>query len=318
MNVENSKNVVLNILSLEDSVQDFEIIRDNLIDAGYDLNMSRVEKESEFESSLRKNKYDVILADFNLPGFDAFGALHLCSRICPDVPFICVSGAIGEETAIELLKQGAVDYVMKNKLKRLPFVVERALDEAKEKEARKQAEKTLKESEMSLEAAQEIAKMGNWEFDLFNKKLKWSKNFYRIFGYEPFEIVPTYALFIRQVHPDDLFLIEEAYSFINKTRKPVTLDIRYIMPDGSLKWMLSKLVPVFIENVLVMLKGICVDITERKQTEEALKKKTEELEYLNSHFVGRELKMVDLKTEINELLIKSGGKEKYVIHLETD
>jgi PAS domain S-box-containing protein len=138
---------VLNVLSLEDSVRDFEIIREQLIDAGYHLNISRVEKEKEFESSIRGNQYDIILADFKLPEFDAFGALRLCNEICPYVPFICVSGTIGEETAIELIKQGAVDYVLKDRLARLPFAIKRALDEAKEKKAKLMAEEALRESE---------------------------------------------------------------------------------------------------------------------------------------------------------------------------
>ena len=65
-------NTVLNVLFLEDSVQDFEIICDQLINVGYNLNISRVDKENEFESSLRNNKYDLILSDFSLPGFDAY------------------------------------------------------------------------------------------------------------------------------------------------------------------------------------------------------------------------------------------------------
>lgn len=134
---------VLSVLSLEDSEQDFEIIREQLTRAGYNLNISRVEKESEFAFSLHNNKYDIILADFNLPGFDAFAALHLRNEICPDVPFVCVSGVIGEETAIELMKNGAVDYILKDKLKRLPFAIKRALDEAKGKEARRKAEVNL-------------------------------------------------------------------------------------------------------------------------------------------------------------------------------
>jgi PAS domain S-box-containing protein len=147
MNDENNKDIVLNVLSLEDSVQDFDIIREHLIDEGYNLNITRVEKEDEFAAFLRNNKCDFILADFNLPGFNAFGALWLSNQICPDTPFIIVSGAIGEETAIELLKQGAVDYVMKDKLERLPFVIERALREANEKVARKRAEDELRKSE---------------------------------------------------------------------------------------------------------------------------------------------------------------------------
>jgi PAS domain S-box-containing protein len=151
---------VLNILSLEDSIRDFEIIREQLINAGYNLNISRVDKEIEFVSSIRSNQYNIILADFKLPGFDAFGALRLCNRICPDVPLICVSGSIGEETAIELIKEGAVDYVLKDRLARLPAAVKRALDEAKEKEKRKLAEEALIVSEIRYRRLFESAKDG--------------------------------------------------------------------------------------------------------------------------------------------------------------
>jgi light-regulated signal transduction histidine kinase (bacteriophytochrome)/CheY-like chemotaxis protein len=122
-----------------------------LTEAGYILNISRVDKEDEFTSLLRANKYDIILVDFSLPGFNAFAALQLCNEICPEVPLICVSGAIGEETAIELLKQGAVDYVMKDKLERLPFAIRRALDEAKEKEERRQVEIEIRKLNENLE-----------------------------------------------------------------------------------------------------------------------------------------------------------------------
>lgn len=139
---------VLKVLSLEDSPRDAEIICEQLIGAGYDLSMvDRVEKEKESVSLLRSRKYDVILADFKLPGFDAFAALRLSVKICPEVPYICVSGSIGEETAIELIKHGAMDYVLKDRIVRLPSVIKRVLDEAKEKEARRQAESAFRKSE---------------------------------------------------------------------------------------------------------------------------------------------------------------------------
>jgi|GEM_PF-2355357 len=137
------ENIPLKVLCLEDSPRDVEIMRELLVDARYDLNMDCTAVEKEFAALLRSRTYDIILADFKLPGFDAFGALHLSREICPNVPFICVSGSIGEETAVELLKQGAVDYVLKDRLGRLPSAIERALNEAKEKEARQRAEESL-------------------------------------------------------------------------------------------------------------------------------------------------------------------------------
>ncbi len=139
--------IALKVLYLEDSPRDVEIIRELLIDAGYDLSMDCTEKKKEFTSLLHHNKYDIILSDFKLPGFNAIGALKLAIDICPDVPFICVSGSIGEEIAIELIKQGAVDYVLKDRLVRLPLAIKRALDESKERKAHRHAEEALRESE---------------------------------------------------------------------------------------------------------------------------------------------------------------------------
>ena len=121
----------LKVLYLEDSLQDIEIIRELLADAGYDLKMDSTDKKKEFSSFLRKRTYDVILSDFKLPGFDAFGALEISTELCPHIPFICISGSIGEEIAIELIKKGATDYVLKDRLVRLPLAIQRALDEVR-------------------------------------------------------------------------------------------------------------------------------------------------------------------------------------------
>ena len=138
----------LKVLILEDSMPDFELIQEQLIDAGYILDTTHAVNQNDFVSSLNHNHlYDIILSDFNLPEFDAFGALQISKKLCPEIPFICVSGSIGEETAIELLKLGAVDYVLKDRPGRLPFAVKRALDEQKERKALQLAEEELKRNE---------------------------------------------------------------------------------------------------------------------------------------------------------------------------
>jgi PAS domain S-box-containing protein len=151
MNNKLITNEILNVLSLEDSIPDFEIICYQLTNAGYNLKIVRVERREDFEDLLRSNSFDLILSDFSLPGFDAFGALRLCNEICPNVPFICVSGSIGEETAIELLKLGAEDYVLKDRPERLPFAIQRALDDAKEKETLRKVQTQLRKLSRAVE-----------------------------------------------------------------------------------------------------------------------------------------------------------------------
>ncbi len=143
MNPINKKYKKLKILSIEDSIPDFEILK-HLLDVGeIDFEMDRVENEKEFEKALSLHKYDIILSDFSLPGYGAFQALNKAIEICPEIPFIIVSGSIGEETAIDLIKKGAVDYILKDKPEKLPYSIKRALEEAKEKKERKQAELAL-------------------------------------------------------------------------------------------------------------------------------------------------------------------------------
>ncbi len=136
---------------------------------------------------------------------------------------------------------------------------------------RKSAEMALKEIELSHDDAQEISKMGSWEYDMTNTNIRWSKNCYRVFGYEPFQIEPAYELFFNHVHPDDQHLIGEAIEFTIEKKEGISQEMRLIMPDGAVKWIQNKLIPVFIENVLVRLKGVCIDLTELKQAETALK-----------------------------------------------
>ncbi|MEI8200903.1 MAG: HD domain-containing phosphohydrolase [Eubacteriales bacterium] len=123
----------LKILNLEDSPMDAELLYEYLCEnSGYEIQMDIVVKEDEFVSSISSNQYDLILSDFRMPGFDGFAALKHVKAICPATPFICVSGTIGEESAVELLKQGATDYVLKDKLGRLIFSIERAIRESRE------------------------------------------------------------------------------------------------------------------------------------------------------------------------------------------
>ena len=144
MNDQEHDKSKLRILSLEDSPMDAQLINEYLCkNSKYEVQMKIVSKEEDFLSEIKSKKYDLILADFMLPGFDGFAALEHVKSICPSTPFICVSGFIGEETAVELLKQGATDYVSKNKLGRLIFSIDRSIKESKEAEEKERKAEEL-------------------------------------------------------------------------------------------------------------------------------------------------------------------------------
>src|SRR5665648_163442 len=137
-------NSLLNVLCLEDVLKDAELLNEMLVDAGYQVRMDIVSEKKEYIDVLKERNYDIILADNTLPRMDAFVALKLALSLKPEIPFICVSGTIGEEKAVELLKLGASDYVLKNRLEKLALAVQRALKETEVQKKRKQAEEGLK------------------------------------------------------------------------------------------------------------------------------------------------------------------------------
>jgi DNA-binding NarL/FixJ family response regulator len=144
-------NKELRILILEDVPTDAELLKYELSEAGVPFIARCVATRASFLKALDDFCPDLILSDYSLPSFSGLSALKIAAEKCPEVPFIFVSGALGEELAIELLKQGATDYVLKNKLSRLVPAVSRALQEVEERNERRMAEEALRQREQALE-----------------------------------------------------------------------------------------------------------------------------------------------------------------------
>lgn len=138
---------MLRILYLEDSPDDVDMTKAALRSQGLSVDLVIANKQAEFEALLQKNDYDLILSDFTLPSSDGIAALKLAQENRPETPFIFLSGTIGEERAVEAMKTGATDYVLKDHISRLGGVIQRALREAKERKERRLAEEGLRASE---------------------------------------------------------------------------------------------------------------------------------------------------------------------------
>ena len=143
--------IPLRVLIIEDSDRDVALEVRALKAAGYRVTYAVAETAAEMNAALIKQAFDIVISDHGLPQFDAPGALAVLKQSGLDIPFIIVSGAIGEETAVALMKAGAHDYVMKDRLPRLASAVERALKDAESLRGRKQAEEALKETLADLE-----------------------------------------------------------------------------------------------------------------------------------------------------------------------
>lgn len=142
----------IHILMLEDDAADAELTKFALRKGGLHYSLARVETKEQYLQGLDERRPALILSDYSLPGFNGHDALNIARQQCPETPFIFVTGTMGEEVAIETLKSGATDYVLKTRLSRLMPAVNRALREAEERAAHRRAEEQLRESHKQLRA----------------------------------------------------------------------------------------------------------------------------------------------------------------------
>ena len=150
----------ISVLHLEDSPADAKLVAASLADEGLECDITLVDREPAFTEALRTRTFSLILSDHNLPGFDGLEALRLARTFAPDTPFISVSGAFGEETAAEIVRAGATDYVLKHRLFRLGRAVRRALAEADERNRRARAEAEAQSLAEQLRHSQRLEAIG--------------------------------------------------------------------------------------------------------------------------------------------------------------
>lgn len=150
----------LRLLQLEDNPIDAELILATLNEGGIPCEASRVDRRETFVAALKQGQIDLILADYSLPGFDGITALALARQLRPDLPFIFVSGTLGEELAIDAMHRGATDYILKQRLGRLVPSLQRAIRELQERQERARVEEALRQSEKQLRQAQKMEAVG--------------------------------------------------------------------------------------------------------------------------------------------------------------
>jgi PAS domain S-box-containing protein len=260
----------LRILSIEDDPKDAELIHDLLETEGIVCDVTRVDTEAALQASLEQDEIDLILADYSLPAFDGISALKFAMKTCPDVPFIFVSGTLGEEVAIEALKIGATDYVLKTRLSRLVPAVQRALREATQKAERKRAQEALRQSETYLAEAQRLSRTGSFGWNVPNGEIYWSEETYKIFGYD-LAVKPSLEFIFRRIHPDDQDFVQQTIGRATEARANLDFEHRLLMPDASVKHLhvLAHALETSAGNLEYV--GAVTDVTAAKRTEETLR-----------------------------------------------
>jgi PAS domain S-box-containing protein len=292
-------NSQLKVLLVEDSEDDALLIMRELKRERDDLSFQRVETQEEFVSILRDFVPDLILSDFSLPQFDGLSAFAIAQQTRPEVPFIMITGAMGEEWAIETLKRGVTDYVLKQRLSRLNPSVERALREANERFARQQAEEALKKSENLYRTIFENTGTASVIIDEDMIISLANDEYEKLSGYtkEELEGRKKWAEFVEK---DDLAKMMEYHRLrsIDPHSVPKNYEFRFHNREGNAKDILLSVdvIPGTKRRVASLL-----DITSRKQIEKELKKRVRELEDFYDIAVGRELRMKELQDEIGAL-----------------
>ncbi len=274
-----TKHGPLSLLLVEDSPQDAELIKAWLEEGGLVFELTRVDTHAGFNEAIAGCRFDLILLDYNVPSFDGVAALAAAHLACPEVPFLFVSGALGEEKAIELLKRGATDYVLKDRLERLVPSVERALREAHEKTERRLAEERLRLRERTLSTL-----MGNlpgmafrcqpdqpWIFEFASEGCQ------ALTGWRPEDFYASGVLtWASIVHPEDIERVEREAKASFRERRQLTMTYRIRTRQGELRWVWSRASAQYRpDGTVECVEGFATDITQQKAAEEEIKQRAE-------------------------------------------
>ena len=261
----------IKVLLVEDRPEDAEILLREMRVRGLRIDSRRVETGAEFEAALEGFAPDLILSDYTLPGFHGTDALRIARELRPDTPFIFVSGTIGEERAIETLKQGAVDYVLKDHRARLVPAIERALREADDRDARRWAQRELEESEERFRFAMHFSSIGMALVAPDGRWLGINPALCEIVGYSEGEMLATDVQSI--TFPDDRDAdAVQVRQMLDRSIDTYQTNKRYVRKDGrvvwtqlsgSLVWLQSGEPHYFIYQIQ--------DITDRIRAERALR-----------------------------------------------
>jgi diguanylate cyclase (GGDEF)-like protein len=261
----------LRILLVEDVETDAELEVRELKRAGLRVAHQRVETEDSFRRAIQGFQPHLIISDFSMPQFDGMWALSLARELAPDVPFIFVSGTIGEEYAIRALKNGATDYVLKSNLVRLPASVERALQDNAERAARRKAELELEETRSRLDSIVSSLSDLVWSVSPVPYRTLYVSRAIELVLRRPIEALQADPdAWLAMIHPEDREPVENLWR--SALRGGVFDSVyRIVHDDGSVRWIHNRARSIRDESGRVArVDGIARDVTESKLQEQRI------------------------------------------------
>jgi PAS domain S-box-containing protein len=258
----------IRILLLEDAEFDAALIQRVLQRADMDFTATVAVNKEEYLHALQHDSFDVILADNSVPQFNALDAIEATREYKIDIPVILVTGTVTEDLAVKMIKAGTSDYILKDRLQRLPNAVLNAIEKhGLEIEKRKNLEHLIK-SQALMKESERLAHLGSWELDLTTGITYWSDEKYRILGYDINSVPASFDNFMARVHEDDRDVVSAIRETVFNGAKSAKFECRIINTDGSLKYLRNEMFATYDEQEkLKCIHGFSIDITERKMGE---------------------------------------------------
>lgn len=256
----------LRILSLEDVAYDVELMQRELRKANIEYELQRVETREDFLTALREFRPDIILADYSLPQFSALEALKLLHQHKSTVPVILVTGSHSEEAAVECMKEGAEDYILKASLTRLPSALQNALRKKEAERHKEAAESALKQSEAQYRLITENTRDLICLLDAQNRFLYASPSYELVLGYKPAGLIGTD--YFQLIHPEDAARARTALEQARRQKRQRTAELRHRHRDGD--WILFESAasqPAETEGKPRRVVLVSRDISDRKRAE---------------------------------------------------
>ena len=258
----------LKVLVVEDSALDCDLVIHELRKAGFAPEWHRVETEVDYLAGLQSPP-DLVLSDFRLPHFNGLRALELLKQSGRDIPFILVSGTIGEDTAVEAMRQGAADYLLKDRLARLGTAVARAVSEARLRHGRQQAEIAIRESNEKFNQLADNISDVFWIRSADMSEVQYvSPAFEKIWGRTVASLQANPHDWSDFIFAEDRARVVAAFGGLSVAGPSLDLEYRIVRPDGEIRWVRTRGSQVRNSaGPLIRHIGIVTDITDRKKVE---------------------------------------------------
>ena len=277
----------MTILHLEDSENDAIMIAALLQEEWPDCRIRRVKSRAEFESALEFEQFDLIVSDHHMPGFDGVTALQQAKLLRSDKPFIFMSGTIGEERAIDAIKQGATDYVIKDRPARLVAAVRQALGRVEDTARRQRMEEALRQNQERFRQIAENVEDLIAMLDLEGRRVYGNPAYAHVLG----DVDGAWAnLPFEEVHPEDRERVRQEFAATVDTGRSRRLEYRFQLPDGAVRiiesqWSVIRRTDGNVANVLLVSR----DVTDRRAAELQLQEQASLLDKARDAIIATDL-----------------------------